>query len=69
MRIPLDYLEGLFGPKVEAALTKLQSEMKKVRDGGQSELMDTLIVYQWKSLFGPFTKEPATVDALEEGES
>jgi len=68
MRIPLDYLKELFGPKVEAALDVLQSEMKKVRDGGQSELMDTLIVYQWKSLFGPFIKEPATVDALEEGE-
>ena len=68
MRIPMDYLRGLFGEKVEHALTTLQSEMKKVRDGGQSELMDTLIVYQWKNLFGPFTNEPATVDAIEEGD-
>jgi hypothetical protein len=30
------------------------------RDGGRSELIDTLIVYEWKSLFGPTIREPAS---------
>jgi ethylbenzene hydroxylase subunit beta/complex iron-sulfur molybdoenzyme family reductase subunit beta len=62
MRIPSEYLESLFGPRVQAALDRLQSEIASVRDGGSSELLDTLIVYDWKSLFGPFTEEPAKVD-------
>ena len=35
--------------------------MAKVRNGGKSELMDTLIVYEWKSLFGPLRTDPATL--------
>ena len=61
MRIPLEYLESLFGPDVGRALETLRSEIHAVRAGGRSELLDTLIVYAWKSLFGPFTREPATV--------
>jgi DMSO reductase family type II enzyme iron-sulfur subunit len=61
MRIPLAYLESLFGPGVEAALRTLRSEIDRARAGGRSELLDTLIVYEWKTLFGPFTREPVEV--------
>ena len=33
--------------------------METVRGGGSSEMLDTLIAYQWQSLFGPFTEDPA----------
>ena len=61
MRIPLEYLESLLGPGVEAALAKLRSEIERVRAGGSSEMLDTLTVFEWKSLFGPFTDEPVSV--------
>jgi hypothetical protein len=51
---------------VHEVLEKLRSEIERVRGGGSSELLDTLIVYQWKTLFGPFGKEPAVVDAARE---
>jgi DMSO reductase family type II enzyme iron-sulfur subunit len=60
-RIPTEYLKYLFGEEVEAALATLQAEMAKTKAGGKSELMDTLIVYEWKSLFGPFRTDPATL--------
>ena len=61
-RIPTEYLKYLFGDKVEAALATLKAEMAKTKAGGKSELLDTLIVYEWKSLFGPFTKDPAELE-------
>ena len=45
---------------------KLQSEIERAREGGRSELLDTLIVYEWKTLFGPFRDEPATVTPVSE---
>ncbi len=66
MRIPPEYLESLFGPPVHQALATLIQERERARAGERSELMDTLIVYHWKSMFGPFTEEPATVDAARE---
>jgi ethylbenzene hydroxylase subunit beta/complex iron-sulfur molybdoenzyme family reductase subunit beta len=63
MRIPPQYLESLFGPAVHDALATLRGELGRVRRGQHSALLDTLIAYEWKSLFGPFTGEPATVDA------
>jgi hypothetical protein len=36
--------------------------MDKTKAGGTSELMDLLIVYEWKSLFGPFTRDPAELE-------
>jgi nitrate reductase beta subunit len=60
-RIPTEYLKYLFGEEVEAALATLQAEMAKTKAGGKSELMDTLIVYEWKTLFGPFRTDPATL--------
>jgi hypothetical protein len=47
---------------VHGALETLRAELRRVRAGGRSELLDTLIVYEWRSLFGPFAEEPATVD-------
>jgi len=61
-RIPPEYLESLFGPKVHSALATMQGELDRVRAGGTSEILDTLIVYNWLDLFGPFTTDPATLD-------
>ena len=61
-RIPTAYLKYLFGDKVEATLDKLKAEMAKTKAGGKSEILDTLIAYEWKSLFGPFTKDPAELE-------
>jgi ethylbenzene hydroxylase subunit beta/complex iron-sulfur molybdoenzyme family reductase subunit beta len=57
-RIPPEYLEGLFGPEVHDALGTLKGEMDKVREGGSSELLTTLIAYKWQELLGPFTRDP-----------
>ena len=60
-RIPLAYLESLFGPDVGPALRTVEGEMAKRRRGERSELMETLIAYQWKELLGPFDRDPATI--------
>ncbi|GIW40831.1 MAG: hypothetical protein KatS3mg076_1408 [Candidatus Binatia bacterium] len=60
-RIPLSYLESLFGPEVGAALRTLEEEIAKKKRGEPSELMDTLIAYEWKELLGPFARDPATI--------
>jgi len=60
-RIPPGYLESLFGPRVHGALARLRAELERVRAGGRSEILDTLIAREWKSLLGPFTREPAEV--------
>jgi ethylbenzene hydroxylase subunit beta/complex iron-sulfur molybdoenzyme family reductase subunit beta len=36
--------------------------MEKTRGGGESELMDLLISRRWLDMFGPFTKDPATIE-------
>jgi len=61
-RIPKEYLESLFGPKVHEALATLEAEMAKTRGGGKSELMDLLIAYKWKEMFGGFDRDPATIE-------
>ncbi len=60
-RIPPQELERLFGPQVNQALETLKVEMERKRDGKPSELMDTLIVYHWNELLGPYTKDPAAI--------
>ncbi|MGH3055726.1 MAG: 4Fe-4S dicluster domain-containing protein [Gaiellaceae bacterium] len=60
-RIPLSYLESLFGPSVGPAMHTLEEEMVKRRRGEASQLMDTLIAYHWKDLLGPFDRDPATI--------
>ncbi len=61
-RIPLDYLESQFGPGVGAALRSLEEGMAAKRRGESSELMDTLIGFEWKDFLGPFAKDPAEID-------
>ncbi|MEW6490892.1 MAG: 4Fe-4S dicluster domain-containing protein [Thermodesulfobacteriota bacterium] len=60
-RIPPEYLESQFGPEVHTALATLRSEMAKVREGGSSEMLKTLIAYKWQELLGPFTTDPASL--------
>lgn len=60
-RIPMKELERLFGPQVDRALSTLKVEMDKKRRGRKSELMDTLIAYQWDELLGPWKRDPATI--------
>lgn len=50
-RIPMSYLEGLFGSGVSAALDTLESELGKVRRGQSSELMGVLNVTRYQDLF------------------
>ncbi len=60
-RIPVAYLESLFGPKVGAALRTLETEIERRRRGQPSELVTTLIAYEWKEMLGPFTRDPAEI--------
>jgi DMSO reductase family type II enzyme iron-sulfur subunit len=50
-RIPVETLEGLFGPPVRAALATLEAERAKRKRGEPSELMDLLIAYDWNDMF------------------
>ena len=60
-RIPMAYLESQFGPAVHGALDTLKAEMEKRRRGEPSELMDTLIMYEWKEALGPLDRDPAEI--------
>ena len=61
-RIPIEYLESLFGPSVRQVLEILEAEREKKRRGEDSELMDSLIVYKWPNdIFPDFLNDPATV--------
>ena len=40
---------------------KLKTEMGKTRNGGKSDLMDTLIAYWWKDMFKPYDRDPAEI--------
>jgi len=50
-RIPLSYLESLFGPNVKDVLDIIVAEKEKKRKGQSSELMDILIGYTNKDRF------------------
>jgi complex iron-sulfur molybdoenzyme family reductase subunit beta len=56
-RIPLEYLESLFGKNVKVALATLKIEMQKRREGKSSELMDLLIAYKHSEMFRLKTKD------------
>ena len=43
-RVPIEYLESLFGPEVRDALGRLEKEIDRRRQGEPSELLDTLQV-------------------------
>ena len=60
-RVPTTYLESLFGPGVAPALRTLEAEIARSRQGQRSELIDTLIAYEWKTMLGPFTRDPAEI--------
>ena len=60
-RLPSEYLESLFGPEAGAARRTLEEHMARRRRGESSELLDTLIAYDWKELLGPFTADPAEI--------
>lgn len=61
-RIPTEYLERLFGPRVRESLAIIDEEKAKKARGEESELMDILIVYRWpEDIFPDFTKDPATL--------
>jgi ethylbenzene hydroxylase subunit beta/complex iron-sulfur molybdoenzyme family reductase subunit beta len=61
-RIPDEYLVSLFGPQVLESLKILKAEMEKTRAGQKSELLDTLIAYEWKTMFGGLDRDPATIE-------
>lgn len=50
-RIPLEYLESLFGPTTSEALATLERERQAKADGRDSELMDTLIGFKHAEMF------------------
>ena len=60
-RIPPEFLESLFGPAVHGALERLRAEMERRRSGQPSELMNILIMYQWKEALGPLARDPADI--------
>jgi hypothetical protein len=60
-RIPMSYLESLFGPDVNGSVDTLKAEMEKRRRGESSELMDILVMYKWEEALGPFTSDPAEI--------
>ncbi len=60
-RIPDGYLESLFGPAVGPALDTLKAELQKKREGKASEVMDALIVFNWKDALGPFDRDPSDI--------
>lgn len=50
-RIPLEFLESLFGDGVSRALKTLESERQKKARSGRSELMDLLIAHRHAETF------------------
>jgi ethylbenzene hydroxylase subunit beta/complex iron-sulfur molybdoenzyme family reductase subunit beta len=60
-RIPPGYLEELFGPEVHGALDVLRIELDRKRRGGESELMDQLILYRWQDCLGHLSRDPAEI--------
>ncbi len=51
MRIPMSYLESLFGDAVHGAMEALLAERAKRKQGQPSELMKLLIAYDWNKSF------------------
>jgi complex iron-sulfur molybdoenzyme family reductase subunit beta len=50
-RVPVAYLESLFGPEVRRVLATLAEEMKNRKEGRPSELLDTLIAFKHSDMF------------------
>lgn len=64
-RIPIEYLESIFGDGVKKALETLEQEMEHKRSGRESELIDILISRRWLDMFGPFVKHPRDVAEIQ----
>jgi len=60
-RIPMEYLESLFGSAVHGALDVLRTELDKKRRGQGSEVMDELILYRWADALGHMGRDPAEI--------
>ena len=50
-RIPVAYLESLFGPGVRKALATIEAELAKRRKGQASELLDILVAFKHADMF------------------
>ena len=57
-RLPIEVLEGYFGPAVRRALDTILEERERRKRGEPSELMDLLISRRWHDRFAEFTHEP-----------
>jgi ethylbenzene hydroxylase subunit beta/complex iron-sulfur molybdoenzyme family reductase subunit beta len=60
-RIPMEYLESLFGSSVHGALDVLRTELDRKRRGQGSEVMDALILYRWTDALGHMGRDPAEI--------
>ncbi len=59
-RIPLEYLESLFGKDVKPALDTLHAEVERRKRGERSELLDLLIAFKQEEMFRlPKPAQPA----------
>ncbi len=65
-RVPTEYLESLFGPKVHEALGVLKSEMAKRRQEPRepSELTDALVAKRYPELLGELSNDPGGVEEV-----
>ncbi len=61
-RIPVSYLEELFGSEVHGAMDVLKTELDKKRRGQDSELMDLLVLYRWTDCLGHLARDPGDID-------
>ena len=57
-RIPLAYLESLFGPRVHEVLKTLEAEVARKKAGQGSALLDLLIAYKHADMFRIETPRP-----------
>jgi complex iron-sulfur molybdoenzyme family reductase subunit beta len=64
-RIPVAYLESLFGKGVRKALATLEGEISRRRAGKRSELLDVLIAFKQAEMFR--LGEPAAAGLVELG--
>ena len=63
-RIPMEYLESLFGKEVGDALERLKAERTRRKETGESELMDILISHKWTDAFPDFANSPKDIDPV-----
>ena len=48
----------------KATLATVKAEREKMRLTGSSELMELLIAYEWKDMFGGFDQDPAAASVV-----